>query len=94
MSFSILSDLDMIDNSLDGFNYDKKNKNLKSMNKDIKDGYENLATLGSKKHFEDDELEFKDKRVYELYAMARKSNMTEAELQSFMVSVKKKFRSF
>ncbi|XP_076074984.1 alpha-2-macroglobulin receptor-associated protein-like isoform X1 [Mytilus galloprovincialis] len=82
--FKSISDLDMIDNSLDGFNYDKKNKNLKSMNKDIKDGYENLATLGSKKHFEDDELEFKDKRVYELYAMARKSNMTEAELQSFM----------
>jgi hypothetical protein len=57
------------------------------LNKDIKDGYDKLETLGNKPYDGDNGLEFKDRRVYELYALARRSNMTQDELQSFMVGL-------
>lgn len=79
-----LRDLDILDNTLDGIDHGKSNQKLKSLNKDIKDGYEKLETLSEKQDFGENGLEFRDKRVYELYAMARRSNMTDDELQSFM----------
>jgi hypothetical protein len=87
MSVNCFPDLDILDNSLDGIDPREKNKKLKSLNKDIKDGYDKLETLGNKPYDGDNGLEFKDRRVYELYALARRSNMTQDELQSFMVGL-------
>ena len=87
MSVNCFPDLDILDNSLDGIDPREKNKKLKSLNKDIKDGYDKLETLGNKPYDGDNGLEFKDRRVYELYALARRSNMTQEELQSFMVGL-------
>jgi hypothetical protein len=45
MSVNCFPDLDILDNSLDGIDPREKNKKLKSLNKDIKDGYDKLETL-------------------------------------------------
>jgi hypothetical protein len=65
MSVNCFPDLDILDNSLDGIDPREKNKKLKSLNKDIKDGYDKLETLGNKPYDGDNGLEFKDRRVYE-----------------------------
>ncbi|OWF56213.1 alpha-2-macroglobulin receptor-associated protein-like [Mizuhopecten yessoensis] len=84
---------DLMDNSLDPYQdktFDKMSKTerqmeLKRRNKDLNDQYrdlhENLDKPG------DEELEFTDHRVYELWALAKKANMSHEELAEFKMEL-------
>lgn len=54
---------------------------LQSQGKDIKAGYYKLENVMSE--FDREEPEFRDNRVYKLWAMARKTDWSPEELQSF-----------
>ena len=55
---------------------------MKDVHKKIRDGFLKLESLTVKK-----DLEFQDPRVYQLWALAQRANMTEKELESFKVRV-------
>ncbi|XP_025106175.1 alpha-2-macroglobulin receptor-associated protein-like isoform X2 [Pomacea canaliculata] len=57
------------------------NLDLKTKNKDIKSGYFRLEGMFSE--FDKEEPDFKDNRVYQLWAMAQKTNWSEEERNSF-----------
>ncbi|XP_067673392.1 alpha-2-macroglobulin receptor-associated protein-like [Haliotis asinina] len=69
--------------SLDSMSLKEKNKDLKMRHKQIKDGYLKLESLSVNKN-----LEFEDPRVYQLWAVAKKANMSEDELTSFKNELK------
>ncbi|XP_033734079.1 alpha-2-macroglobulin receptor-associated protein-like [Pecten maximus] len=80
---------DMMDNSLDRYSDNDLKKmsktdrqlELKRRNQELNDRYRNLHEKVEKPG--DEELEFSDHRVYELWALAKKANMSEEELAEF-----------
>ncbi|XP_046350444.2 alpha-2-macroglobulin receptor-associated protein-like [Haliotis rufescens] len=67
----------------DGLDSKEKHKDLKMRHKQVKDGYLKLESLSTNK-----DLEFEDPRVYQLWAVAKKANMSEDELTSFKSELK------
>lgn len=75
---------DIMDNTVDSKankkSYKEKNKMLKQQHRDIKDTYEKLEGLATRTS---EQPEFKDIRIFELWALAKRANMSEDELNSF-----------
>lgn len=59
--------------------------NMKMRNKELKDAFKELDSRTTTPDDEDGD-EFTDTRVYELWALAKKANMSQDELSSFKVS--------
>ena len=77
----------MTDNAIDpDLKYRKKKEKkfeLKMKEKQIKNAYDKLDNIAQASGKENPE--FKDPRVYELWALARRANMSDEELESFKV---------
>ncbi|XP_041363164.1 alpha-2-macroglobulin receptor-associated protein-like [Gigantopelta aegis] len=82
---------DTSDNSIERFkktemdpkSLKEKHADMKDVHKKIRDGYLKLESLTVKK-----DLEFQDPRVYQLWALAQKANMSEKDLESFRMELK------
>ncbi|KAK7111519.1 hypothetical protein V1264_011134 [Littorina saxatilis] len=85
---------DITDNEIEGSKKTGKsaeqlkqlNQEMKKKNKDIKAGYYDLE--GKFDKFDKEEPEFKDSRVYQLWAVAQKTDWPAEELQSFKEELK------
>ncbi|KAK3091581.1 hypothetical protein FSP39_020942, partial [Pinctada imbricata] len=64
----------------------EKKMDLKVKEKQLKESYDKLETLAKASSY--DNLEFKDPRVYELWALAKRAKMSEEELESFKSELK------
>lgn len=83
--YSVETDHNMVDSEdYDEYKLKKKHAMLKSKHKDLKSNFQKLQDLAS-----DPELateDFSDLRVYQLWSMAKKSNMSHTELNSLRVN--------